>query len=95
MNDSIYHYCKQLEGLKDDKARNQVVHLTGDKFQQHDRCRISLYQNNLMKSAPINIFSTSATKRRTYDTGSNYKINGKLKERTKRTYFIVFEIDER
>ena len=31
MNDSIHHYCKQLEGLKDAKAKNQVVHLTGDK----------------------------------------------------------------
>ena len=48
-----------------------------------------------MKSAPINIFGTSATKRRTYDTGNNNKINGNLKEQTKRTDFIVFEIDER
>ena len=31
MNDSTHHYCKQLEGLKDAKAKNQVVHQTGDK----------------------------------------------------------------
>ena len=34
-------------------------------------------------------------KKKDYDTGSNNKINGNLKERTKRTDFIVFEIDQR